>query len=259
MKKLLSIAIFLLSLAGFAQTKVQVIEGEIVRTGIPSKFERPSGEVIWGRYDARTDLHYIDGFRDLVMPEYDPTTQRITNRHYDLNCDCVTYDVIDKTIAELTAEREAVLDAIENDMDIQAMKRLLRILTSDILADPEITAEQISDLTTIYSHWRDSIYYEAGDVVVYETDLYRVISEHTSQSDWLPTVAASLYTVFRPAGQVTDWVQPAGQHDAYRFGERVSFNGSIYESIYGNPNADPPTDYNVWSPTAYPAGWQLIE
>ena len=45
------------------------------------------------------------------------------------------------------------------------------------------------------------------------------------------------------------WVQPTGAHDAYQIGDRVSFNGSNYESKI---NA------NVWSPTAYPAGWKKL-
>lgn len=45
------------------------------------------------------------------------------------------------------------------------------------------------------------------------------------------------------------WVQPTGAHDAYAIGDRVSFNGANYESKIAA---------NVWSPTVYPAGWQLI-
>lgn len=45
------------------------------------------------------------------------------------------------------------------------------------------------------------------------------------------------------------WVQPTGVHDAYQLGDRVSFNGKNYESLI---NA------NVWSPSAYPAGWKEI-
>ncbi len=44
------------------------------------------------------------------------------------------------------------------------------------------------------------------------------------------------------------WVQPAGAHDAYQIGEKITFNGSRYVSAI---NA------NVWSPAGYPAGWTL--
>lgn len=45
------------------------------------------------------------------------------------------------------------------------------------------------------------------------------------------------------------WVQPSGAQDAYKKGDRVSFDGSDYESLI---------DGNVWSPSAYPAGWKTI-
>ena len=42
------------------------------------------------------------------------------------------------------------------------------------------------------------------------------------------------------------FVQPTGAHDAYQTGDRVTYNGHIYESTINN---------NVWSPDAYPQGW----
>lgn len=47
-----------------------------------------------------------------------------------------------------------------------------------------------------------------------------------------------------------EWVQPTGQHDAYQTGDRVTFDGDVYESVIDN---------NTWSPADYPAGWQRIE
>lgn len=49
--------------------------------------------------------------------------------------------------------------------------------------------------------------------------------------------------------QVSEWKQPTGAHDAYNTGDRVTFNGQVYESLING---------NVWSPADYPAGWQEI-
>lgn len=46
-----------------------------------------------------------------------------------------------------------------------------------------------------------------------------------------------------------EFVQPTGAHDAYNIGDRVTFEGQVYESTI---------DANVYSPSAYPAGWTLI-
>ena len=46
------------------------------------------------------------------------------------------------------------------------------------------------------------------------------------------------------------WVQPTGAHDCYNTGDKVTYNGQHYVSKI---------DGNVWSPDAYPAGWQVQE
>lgn len=46
-----------------------------------------------------------------------------------------------------------------------------------------------------------------------------------------------------------EWVQPTGAHDAYGTGNQVSFESADYESVI---------DANVWSPSAYPAGWTRL-
>ena len=44
-----------------------------------------------------------------------------------------------------------------------------------------------------------------------------------------------------------EWVQPTGAHDAYGVGDKVTYNGKYYVSKIAG---------NVWSPDAYPAGWE---
>ena len=45
------------------------------------------------------------------------------------------------------------------------------------------------------------------------------------------------------------WVQPTGAHDCYNTGDKVTYNGKHYVSKL---------DGNVWSPDAYPAGWEAV-
>ena len=46
-----------------------------------------------------------------------------------------------------------------------------------------------------------------------------------------------------------EFVQPTGAHDAYKKGDRVTYNGKVYESLI---------DANVYSPDTYPAGWREV-
>lgn len=80
--------------------------------------------------------------------------------------------------------------------------------------------------------------------------MLRIIQTHdrSTVNHYNPEDVPALY-MFREPG-CPEWKQPTGGHDAYNTGDCVTFNGSIYESKI---NA------NVWSPTSYPAGWELIE
>ena len=52
-----------------------------------------------------------------------------------------------------------------------------------------------------------------------------------------------------PIPDAPAYVQPTGAHDAYQAGERVTFQGRVYEAVI---NAV------VWSPLAYPQAWKEV-
>lgn len=80
--------------------------------------------------------------------------------------------------------------------------------------------------------------------------LYKVLQDHTSQSNWTPTAAQSLFAkVLIPEPSVIpEWEQPSSTNP-YMKGDKVRFEGKIYESLIDN---------NIWSPSAYPAGWKEV-
>ena len=47
-----------------------------------------------------------------------------------------------------------------------------------------------------------------------------------------------------------EYVQPAGSHDAYNTGDKITWNGEKYVCQMNGC---------VWNPDVYPAGWQLVE
>lgn len=47
-----------------------------------------------------------------------------------------------------------------------------------------------------------------------------------------------------------EYKQPAGKHDAYNKGDKITYNRKKYECIKNNV---------VWNPDDYPQGWKLIE
>ena len=87
----------------------------------------------------------------------------------------------------------------------------------------------------------------------YDGKLYKVVQPHTSQEDWKPDTTPALYVRVALPDEIPVWTQPLGPQDAYNTGDKVHFptlEDPVYESLIDN---------NVWSPSAYPDGWQLVE
>ena len=103
----------------------------------------------------------------------------------------------------------------------------------------------------LYPTWSgNGVSYEKDERVNYNDILYKVLIAHTSQQAWTPVSAPSLFAkVLIPDETVIpEWEQPDSTN-AYMIGDKVTFNGHVYESAINN---------NVWSPESYPAGWKLI-
>ena len=81
----------------------------------------------------------------------------------------------------------------------------------------------------------------------YENELYKVIQPHTTQADWTPDIAVSLF-VKVSVEDWPEWVQPTGGHDAYNKGDKVSHAKKHWISIYDGAN--------VWEPGVY--GWDEV-
>ena len=117
--------------------------------------------------------------------------------------------------------------------------------------------EKAMEVATVFDTWVPGRLYAVGDFFTYGTNgvgdpqLYKVVQAHTSQADWTPDAAVSLYIAIGLDGSgYPVWSQPTGAHDAYNKGDIVSYNGALYQSLM---------DGNVYSPEAYPAGWRKYE
>lgn len=128
--------------------------------------------------------------------------------------------------------------------------------TRKLVSKSDISADEYKDIISIYDDWQAGVAYSKGQVVKHQDELWEVIQDHTSQSDWTPDSVPALYkSVTAPKTNdgveiVPDFKQPTGAHDAYKKGAKVKFNGKVYESVIDN---------NAYSPTAYPAGWKVVD
>ena len=132
---------------------------------------------------------------------------------------------------------------------IERARELRRQIEIDAAVMTDETALQFTELFPTWSG--EGKQYNDGDRVRYQGILYKVLQAHTSQVTWNPIDAPSLFAkVLIPDPTVIpEWEQPDSTNP-YMRGDRVYFDNKVYESLIDN---------NVWSPAAYPAGWQLIE
>ena len=155
-------------------------------------------------------------------------------------------------------EQEAA--TAKNELQTLAVNAMMMSLAGDDLVETKNTYQtklrSISDgaalkMPEVFPHWSgNSKEYVKGDKVLYNDVLYKVLQNHTSQEGWTPTSAPSLFAkVLTSEGEILDWEQPDSTNP-YMKGDKVKFNGKIYESVIDN---------NVWSPEAYPQGWKEVE
>ena len=126
------------------------------------------------------------------------------------------------------------------DANLQATRKLIRV--------DELDENELLDMIDLYESYEIGKSYQADDIFKYEGKLYKVIQEHTSQANWVPSELPALYLNLMPDNVIPEWVQPTGSHDAYNIGDKVIYEGQVYESTIDN---------NTWNPIDYPQGWKL--
>lgn len=135
--------------------------------------------------------------------------------------------------------------------EFEASKKVAR---KYVLAS-EIPVDELQDLIGLYDEWKPSLSVKVGERYKHVDRLYEVIQAHSTQADWAPDKAPALFKEVTPSQDETgteiipEWKQPTGGHDAYKKGDKVMFNGKVYESIIDN---------NAYSPSVRPQDWREI-
>ena len=171
-----------------------------------------------------------------------------------------TRELLDKVdeVNAYKADKEA--KSFRNELMAMATKAMMSMLAGNDLSVEKTTyktkintlADAVAvNCVDVFPVWSgNSVQYDKDDRVSYNGVLYKVLQAHTSQATWTPTDAPSLFAkvLTSDTGEILDWEQPSADN-AYMKGDKVRYNGKIYESLIDN---------NVWSPDGYPAGWKEI-
>ena len=121
-----------------------------------------------------------------------------------------------------------------------------------IKASASLSDSDALEAVELFPAWAADAAYTAGVRIRYGEKLYRCEQSHTAQEGWEPDKTPALWTEVAKPGEIPVWRQPTGAQDAYHKGERVWYpdkDTTIYESLI---------DANIWSPEAYPQGWEEV-
>lgn len=103
------------------------------------------------------------------------------------------------------------------------------------------TDEQALQVPDLYPEWSGAgVSYTAGERVRFVGTLYKVLQNHTSQEEWTPDTAHSLFVkILIPDPEVIpNWEQPESTN-GYAKGDKVRHKEKVWESLVDN---------NVWEP-----------
>ena len=206
------------------------------------KYKDDKGRTIISPYQPNCEYEHmyrlIAQSKDYRLTNYVIFTQCIDIQEKDLE---LWFEVHKDDLETPISQNEEIISKLETLYKVG--KVVANQVTDDVVA---------LDLQEFYDEWQSNVTYVSGQYIKYDKVLYKVVNTHTSQDDWIPDVSPSLFTkvLIDPTGEtILDWVQPDSTN-AYMTGDKVIFEEKTYESLI---------DDNVWSPSAYPTGWRLIE
>lgn len=110
------------------------------------------------------------------------------------------------------------------------------------------TDEQALAVPALYPAWRPDTAYTTGIRLIHNDILYKVLQDHTSQTNWTPDAAPSLFAkvLIPDANVIPEWEQPDSTNP-YMTGDKVTCDGKTWVSDIDN---------NVWKPGEY--GWTEV-
>ena len=202
----------------------------------PTNYLTENGKMILN-FNTNIEIMLENGFKEIinVVPSYDANTQIVTRDSYTEEDTTITVNYV-VTAKPLTKEEQ-----LENQ------RKLALTFFAETLSDAQ--ALQVPMLFDEFDG--NGVAYEVGKRIVFEGVLFKVIQAHTSQAEWTPIAAPSLFAkVINETidGSIPEFEQPDSTNP-YMKGDKVIFNGKVYESLIDN---------NVYSPEAYPSGWKEI-
>lgn len=163
----------------------------------------------------------------------------------------------DEVAAKQAAEQEAQQEKAQANEEFEPARLApaLKVLTEKLLL-AEIAAETLPErdaqaVALLVTKWEgNGVAYATGRVLERNGNLYEVMQPHTSQADWAPEVANTLFRrLYAPTGGIPLWQVWDGHNDSlHQVGSEVMHYDLHWISTVPN---------NHWEPGTY--GWELAD
>lgn len=220
--------------------KYALIEnGQVTKTKLPKTGTLKNGSTVSNYHLLSHDVLLAEGWLPLIEepPETDEKHRLVVSGY-------TIYE--DRVEAVYKIEEIVPMPVSDVDLIEKAKLKAQQLAIKPIIVEETLSVDEILEVAPLFPAYEVGKVYKVGDIFTYKRSLFEVVQEHTSQEEWKPDVEASLYKNHTPKGEIEEWRQPLGSHDAYMTGDRVLFGGEVYISKI---------DYNVWPPDIY--GWEL--
>lgn len=197
------------------------------------------------------EQRYADGWRDVVIPSYNASTQRLGGHYFDEVNDVFTYNIVDKTVEEIQSE---IIANASTEQEHLLQERMKEIFLSELQTENDTSTLLANQ--SLYPLWQSGIDVIAGQKLQHfnsenELVLWEVITSHTTQEDWQPKNVPALFKRVAFEDEYLVWVQPTGVHDAYNVGDIIwypTLNSTLYRSTVNS---------NVYPPLVVAGQWEI--
>lgn len=169
--------------------------------------------------------------------------------HYGIDYETDSSDDPETVLALVLSKKKE-----RDDLQEQNARLVPSMVKAASIVALSFTDEQALEVPDLYPVYEVDHAFKKDERFTYNGRLFKVNQAHTSAAQWVPgeTGTESLYTCLEMAGDgYLVWTQPTGAHNAYNTGDIVHYptkDDQLYKSLI---------DGNVWSPDAYPQGWEI--
>jgi hypothetical protein len=201
---------------------------------------------------APPEVVYVDGFRELINPEFDATTHKLGSLIFDETKDIGSYEVLEKTSVEIQAEKLQKLESRKAE--------LISVIAADqalVFAQEVDTRNEMAAIAEIYPMWEPT-----GETITagtklngYDGDgeivLYKCNQNIAATPQYEPRLAVYAFDKIIYHEGYMVFQQPQS-HTLYQVGDIVWFpkGGDV---LYKNKVAN-----NGHSPSAAPNNWEIF-